>query len=139
MNDREPDDRSGWSFLGFLRSVLRDEASFRRLFALVLLLIFSLIFALALIKGDVAALYDHLTRHASLWEKWGIPPGGVGVFFGARKYFVIRRRVRVRREVEAKTAAKSLKKGKETRKRKGENGLSGSGTTAGPGPKKTSG
>ena len=83
MNDHEPDNRAGWSFLGFMRSVLRDGPSFWRLFALVLLLIFGY----ALAKGDVTALYEHLTLHATVWEKWGIPPGGVSIFFGSWKYF----------------------------------------------------
>ena len=108
MNTHEPDNRSGWSFLGFLRSVLGDGPSFWRLFALVLLLIFGY----ALAKGDVTALYDHLTQHATVWEKWGIPPGGIVIFFGARKYFIYRQAARARRAMEATAAAEKPKKAK---------------------------
>jgi hypothetical protein len=104
VNDHEPDNRAGWSFLGFMRSVLRDGPSFWRLFALVLLLIFGY----ALAKGDVTALYEHLTLHATVWEKWGIPPGSVGIVFGARRYFIYRRATQERRaaaEEERRAAA----------------------------------
>lgn len=108
MSTHEPHNRSGWSFLGFLRSVLRDGPSFWRLFALVLLLILGY----ALAKGDVTALYDHLTRHATVWEKWGIPPGGIGIVFAARKYFIYRQAARAIRATEATAVAEKPKKGK---------------------------
>jgi hypothetical protein len=129
MSTHEPDNRSGWSFLGFLRSVLGDGPSFWRLFALVLLLIFGY----AVAKGDVTALYDHLTRHATVWAKWGIPPGGVGIVFGARKYFIYRRTTRAIRATEATAVAKKPKKGK---KGKSQKKLPGNGATAKSGPEK---
>jgi hypothetical protein len=128
MNDHEPDYRSGWSFLGFMRSVLGDGPSFWRLFALVLLLIFGY----ALAKGDVTALYDHLTLHAPALAKFGIPPGGVGVFFGARKYFIYCQAARLQRGLEAKESAKKLEKARKKKAKK----LTGNRRTAKPGPKK---
>jgi len=98
VNNQEPDNRSGWSFLGFLRSVLGDGPSFWRLFALVLLLMFGY----ALAKGDISTFYHHLTLHAKVWEKWGIPPGGVSIFFAARKYFTYRQATQKRRVEAAK-------------------------------------
>jgi hypothetical protein len=123
VNNHEPDNRSGWSFLGFLRSVLGDGPSFWRLFALVLLLIFGY----ALAKGEVTAVYQHLTLHATVWEKWGIPPGGVSIFFGARKYFTYRQAAQKTRAVAAE-ATKTLEEAQKE--------LPGSGATAKSGPEK---
>ena len=128
MNDHEPDNRAGWSFLGFMRSVLGDGPSFWRLFALVLLLIFGY----ALAKGDVTALYEHLTLHATVWEKWGIPPGSVGIVFGARRYFIYRRATQERRAAAAKER-RAAAKAKEPQKE-----LPRDGAAAKPDPEKAS-
>jgi hypothetical protein len=137
MRSSEPDTRSGWSFLGFLRSVLGDGASFWRLFALILLLIFGY----ALAKGDVTALYDHLTQRVTIWVKWGIPPGSGVIYVTARKYFIHRQAVRATRALESEAVPEEPEKAKkETKKRrrqrKARNQLPGSGATAGSGPKK---
>jgi hypothetical protein len=118
VNNQEPDSRSGWSFLGFLRSVLGDGPSFWRLFALVLLLMVGC----ALARGDISTWYHHVTLHAEVWEKWGIPSGGVSVFFGARRYFIYRQATQKSR-AEAATEPEAQKE------------LPGDGGTAESGPK----
>jgi hypothetical protein len=127
--NRQRDERSGWSFLGFLRSVLGDGPSFWRLFALILLLGF----CYALAKGDVAALYGHLTEHTPALAKFGIPPGGVGVYFGARRCFHHHQEARARRALEQREAARRLKK---ARKEEARKELPGNGRSPKTGPEK---
>lgn len=121
MTRHEPDeDRSGWSLLGFLRSVLRKEPDFRRLLTLVLVLILGGIVLLSLVvvaldKINVVAMYGHLTQHAPVWESGGVTSGGISFFFGAWKYFAYRKA-----------------------KKKAKKALTGNGTAGKPGAKKPS-
>jgi hypothetical protein len=91
-------DKDGWGLLGFLHSVLDDGPRFWRLIALLVVLMAGY----ALAKGDVIAVYDHLTRHAPVWAKWGIPPGGVSVVFSAIRFFGYRREARGKHAAEVK-------------------------------------
>jgi hypothetical protein len=125
MSGREPK-RDGWSLLGFLHSVLGSGPRFWRLIVLILVLMF----AYALAKGDVIAVYDHLTRHASGWAKWGIPPGSVGVTLGAMKFFSHHQAVQRKQVAEAK---KGKGKGKGKGRGKGKK-LPGNRRTAKPMP-----
>jgi hypothetical protein len=148
MTSHDPDERSGWSLLGFLRSVLRRGSDFRRLCTLLLLVSFVVLAGYALAKGDALAFYryyDHLTAHDPAWEKWwGIPPGGVATFFGAWKFFAGRRARRLKREMQAREALKQLQKAKKGKKGNGKKGkkrkdgkkLARNGPTAKARPKK---
>jgi hypothetical protein len=124
MSNDEPDeDRSDWSFLRFLRSVLSEKPDFHRLLALVVVLMLGVIVLLALVdvaldKINVIALYGHLTQHASVWESGGVTSGGISFFFGAWKGFAY---------LKAKKKAK--RKAKKQAKKKAKKALPGSGGT----------
>jgi hypothetical protein len=104
VSDDGGSDKRGWSPLGFLYCVLGNGPRFWRLIALLMVLIA----AYALAKGDVTAVYDHLTQHAPGWAKWGIPPVGAGTVLSTMKFLGYRSEARRRRAAEVKEATKEL-------------------------------
>jgi hypothetical protein len=133
VSRHEPDKRNGWSLLGFLNDCISSRNKFRRLLVLIVMLMaffLVLVLAYATVKGDVGAWYDHVTRHATAWLKYGTPPGAISLTLATMKYFTHRKAVRQKREVEAKKAAKKAKKAAKKKE------LPGNRRTAKPNPQK---
>lgn len=116
-SSKDPSERNDWSLLGFLHDCISSRAKFRRLMALIGLLlgfilglVLLLLLGIALAKGDIASAYGHLTMHARWWEKWGIPPGGITLTLAGIKFFRYRRAVARTRAAEAVKARRAVRK-----------------------------
>jgi len=106
MSTREPER----GILGFFYACISSPGKFRRLVVLIVVLALAAALVVAVAKGELIAAYYQLTPHASEWERWIVPPGGIGVFFGSKAVFDHRRKLRRKRALKAKKAAKKAKK-----------------------------